>query len=530
MKHLNIKKRTLIEITSILGIMAFFYSMDRSFGLLEWLSNEVSMTFPGFKQYSLSVTVIGFIGLLTYSLMLRINGRREKMAREVLEEFLRKKEFTDDGTGLSNRLGFKLMLAELRNSEVMSRKTIIAFEIRNLDSISSVHNVNIATQIEKVYADHLVSLSREHDFAARAQKGRFYLIINAADKEEGAEQTSVVLDAIKRVSDDGLSINGMTMSTLLNIGILDLSEHKKQSDDWSEEDIIQRLDYMLYKSKSNPRKDVQIYSAEMEKSLCLRALVESELIDSLKNGQIQPFFQPFIDMKTNKVVGFEILARWNHPVQGAIPPDIFVHVADEIGAMYELTTTMLELACKKAQYWPEDITLSFNFSPHELRNNRTMDELFKILNVYDINTDRIEIEITENAFIEEVGEINEVVACLKKRGVQISIDDFGTGFANFTHLKMLPFDKIKIDKSFVRDMGSNPESEAIVRNIIALGKSMNLPTVAEGVELTENRDHLHELGCSVGQGYLYAKPLSGEDVLTFLKNYQSEIIYLDKVA
>jgi len=530
MKITNQHKKSIVEVASIGGIMAFCYWMDRSFGLLDWITTELSTAFPGFQQYSLNMAAVGFVGLATYSLMLRVKGRKERVAREMLEKFLQQKDFTDAETGLSNRLGFKLMLGELRNSQVMTRKTIMAFEIRNLDSIASVHGEKTASEIEKLYSENITALSREHDFAARAETGRFYLLINSTNREESSEQAESVLNTIKHISEKGMLIDGMTMSTHLNIAMLDLTAHQKKAAEWSEQDIVQRLDYMLYKSRKNAHGEVEVYSDKMEKSLRLRALVESELLDSLKDGSIQPYFQPFIDMKSNNVAGFEILARWDHPTEGFIPPDIFVHVADDIGAMRELTLTMLERACVAAKNWPEHIRLAFNVSPNELRNDATMDNFFEVLKRTGISTDRVEIEITENAFIEEVGEITDMVARLKKRGIQISIDDFGTGFSNFSHLKMLPFDKIKIDQSFIRDMASNSDSQAIVKNIIALGKSMGLPTVAEGVEIGENRDVLHDLGCSVGQGYLYAKPLLAKDVLPFLDSYQAEIIYLDEVA
>ncbi len=402
--------------------------------------------------------------------------------------------------------------------------------MRNLDSIASVHGAETAAKINNLYSEKIRSLSKGNDFAARVENGRFYLLINSNDSDENSSRIADVLNEIKEHSGKGIQINGQTMSTHLNLGVLDISSDKKLSTKWDEEDIVQRLDYMLFCSRNKSHNFIASYNVKMEKSLRQRALVEGELLDALSSGQITPYFQPFIDMKTNEVAGMEILARWEHPREGFIPPDVFVHIAEDIGAMRDLTLLMLRRACEAAVDWPTHLKLAFNISPNELRSDETMDRFFEILQQTRVSSDRIEIEITENAFIEEVGEISEVIAKLKKRGVQISIDDFGTRFSNLTHLKMLPFDKIKIDQSFIRDMDSNPESAAIVKNVIALGKSLGLPTVAEGIELKENRKTLHELGCSVGQGYLFAKALKGEDVIPFIENYQTEIVYLDKVA
>lgn len=527
-KILNNKR--LVEIASITGIMAFFFWMDRSFGLLNWISNELVVQFPGLRQYTMNLAGVGFVGLAAYSISQRVRGRQESIARETLEKFLKQQDFVDKHTGLSNRLGFKMMLAELRTSQIMTRNVIIAFEVRNLDSIASVHGAETAAKIEGMYGEQIRHLSRENDFAARSDKGRFYLLINSKDADESSTRVEQVLSEIKAFSEHGLIIRDLTMSTHLNLGFLDLSNDKNPSQQWDEEEILQRLDYMLYSSRDKSHEFVATYDEDLEKSLQQRALVESELLDALHSGQITPYFQPFIDMKSNTVAGLEILARWEHPTQGFIAPDVFVHIAEDISAMRDLTLLMLRKACEAAVNWPEEIKLAFNISPNELRSETTMDGFFDILKETGVSSDRVEIEITENAFIEEVGEISEAVAKLKKRGIQISIDDFGTGFSNLTHLKILPFDKIKIDQSFIRDMASNPESAAIVTNIIALGKSLGLPTVAEGIELDTNRETLQELGCSVGQGYLYAKALRAEDVLPFIENYQVEIFNLDKVA
>ncbi len=525
-----VSNKRLIEISSIAGIMAFCFWMDRSFGILDWIMTELIIKFPGLQKYSLNLAGVSFVGLAVYSIMQRIKGSHESKAREVLEKFLTQQEFTDVDTGLSNRLGFKVMLNEVRGNQVLKQNSVVAFEIRNLDSISSVHGVEIANNIEKLYAEKVAVLSGNNDFVARVENGRFYLLVNEKDVEANRFRTQEIVAKLQEFSESGFMNDGHMMNTHLNIGVLELLSDQKNTDTWTNDDVVKRLDYMLYCARDKSHELVASYNETMEHSLTQRALVESELLDALKSGQIMPYFQPFIDMKTNTVAGVEILARWEHPTQGFIRPDVFVHIAEDVGAMRDLTLTMLRKACLAAKDWPEHIKLAFNVSPNELRNDLTTDGFFDVLRETGISSDRVEVEITENAFIEEVGEITEAVEKLKKRGIQISIDDFGTGFSNLTHLKMLPFDKIKIDQSFIRDMASNPESEAIVKNVIALGKSLGLPTVAEGIELGENRDTLQELGCSVGQGYLYAKALKAEDVMPFISNYRSEIVYLDKVA
>ena len=448
----------------------------------------------------------------------------------MLEQFLRQRDFVDPVTGLANRLGLKLMLDELRKSETGTKISILTFEIRNLKSVKSVHGETTAEFVESNYTELLRQLSGPNDFIAVAERGQFYFLVYSDDEDECRFQIDRTIDAVMVLSKKGIEIDDLTLSTFVSFGLLDFSSHREKATAWDSEQFVQRVDFALHFARGKGHEAIEHYDDEMEKSIHQRALVEGDLLGALASGQISPYFQPFIDMKTNRVVGFEILARWKHPTLGEIPPSIFVPIAEDVGAMRALTLSMLEQACEAAKSWPKTIKLSFNISPHELRDDATMDGFFQILKSTGIEADRVEVEITENAFIEEVGEISEAVSKLKKRGVLISIDDFGTGFSNLKHLKLLPFDKIKIDQSFIRDMSENPESGAIVRNVIALGKSLGLPTIAEGIELVDNRDVLQELGCSIGQGYLFAKALNASDVLPFIHKYEQESTALRRVA
>ena len=524
------KYKSFVEATSIAGIVVLLFWTDQTFGVLDWITNELFSRYPGLEQYSVTLIVTGFVGLSVFSVIQRVRRNQERTARSKLEEYLRQRDFVDPITGLSNRLGLKLMLRELRNSETRTKISILTFEIRNLDSIKSVHGEKAAEFIETTYTELLRKLSRSDDFVAVAERGQFYMVVNSDEEDECRFQIDRAIDAVMGASKNGINVDELNLSTFVSFGLLELANHRKIAVDWDSEQCVQRVDYALQLAGTKGHEALETYSDVMECAIGQRALVEGELLDALTSGQIQPYFQPFIDMQTNRVVGLEVLARWEHPTYGGIPPSVFVPIAEDVGAMRALTLSMLKQACDKAISWPNSIKLSFNISPNELRDEATMDGFFEILKSAGIDTDRVEVEVTENAFVEEVGEVSDAVAKLKKRGISISIDDFGTGFANLKHLKLLPFDKIKIDQTFVRDMANNPESRAIVRNIIALGKSLGLPTIAEGIELGHNRDALQELGCSLGQGYLFAKALKPEEVLPFIRKYEQESITLERVA
>ena len=202
---------------------------------------------------------------------------------------------------------------------------------------------------------------------------------------------------------------------------------------------------------------------------------------------------------------------------------MFIPIAEEIGVLPALTVSVFRQACEAAKSWPDMLRLAVNISPTDLRDAAVVEKLMAILGETGIAPSRIEIEITENAFIEEADAIAEALSKVKECGISISIDDFGTGYSSLHHLRILPFDKIKIDQSFIKEMETDSESKAIVEAIIALGASLGLQTTAEGVELVQNEGALEKLGCAIGQGFLFARPLPASEVMGFLNNYGREV-------
>ena len=521
--------KSVIEILSISGIIVVLFWIDRTFHLTEWVSRELLARYPGLRQYNATLILVAFVGLGVFSATQRFRSKQEHKARLQLEKYLRQRDFVDPVTGLANRQALKLMLSQLRKSESRTKISILTFEIRNLDSIKSVHGEQVADFVELTFTELLKLLSTTSDFIAVAERGQFYLLVSFDDDNEIRFQIDRVIDAIMLMAKKGIESQKQILSTFISFGLVDVTDQDK-SGKWDSEQCVQRADYALQVARTKGHESIETYNTDMEKAIQTRALIEGDLLGALTAEQIRPHFQPFIDLNTNSVVGVEILARWHHPEYGNIPPNVFVPVAEDVGAMRALTLSMLKQACEAARFWPAKIKLSFNISPNELRDTVTINGLFEILRNTGIEPDRVEIEITENVFVEEVGDVSEAVAMLKERGVKISIDDFGTGFSNLKHLKILPFDKIKIDQTFVRDMQDNPESQAIVRNVIALGRSLGLPTIAEGIELDNNRDVLQELGCTVGQGHLFAEALKASDVLPFINRFERESHAMEQVA
>jgi EAL domain-containing protein (putative c-di-GMP-specific phosphodiesterase class I) len=245
----------------------------------------------------------------------------------------------------------------------------------------------------------------------------------------------------------------------------------------------------------------------MEMELKARNDLEIGLRKAIPAGEIVPFFEQQVDLKTGALQGFEVLARWEHPTRGIISPDLFIPIAEETGLIADLSASIMRQAFTAARDWDPSITLSVNISPGQLRDPYLAQKIVRLLVETGFPAGRLEIEITETSLFENLSLAQSIIGSLKNQGIRIALDDFGTGYSSLAHLRALPFDRIKIDRSFVCSINDNSESAAIVNAITRLGDSLNLPITAEGVEDQAIQDRLNVLGCAKGQGWHFGKPV-----------------------
>lgn len=281
--------------------------------------------------------------------------------------------------------------------------------------------------------------------------------------------------------------------------------------------LLRAADIAMYRAKRDGRGKFCFYEQSMDEELRVQAALETDLRSAIANGKIEPYYQPLIDIRDNHIYGFEMLARWRHPERGAISPDIFIPLAEQLGLISELTWSMLRQACRDSREWPDGILLSINISPIQLKNPALPTQLLAILNQEEFPPTRLEIEITETALVSDIESAKLILTALQSIGIRISLDDFGTGYSSLYHLRELRFDKIKIDRSFIQSMMENDESEKIVEAIVSLAKSLGLPTVAEGIENPEVLQQLAAMGCEYGQGYYFGKAMSVGQTKALLK-------------
>jgi predicted signal transduction protein with EAL and GGDEF domain len=268
---------------------------------------------------------------------------------------------------------------------------------------------------------------------------------------------------------------------------------------------LRQADMAMYWAKAEGRGRYCFFDRSMDERLQQRVELESEIRGAIETGQIVPYYQTLVDLDTAKTVGFEVLARWEHPVRGLLMPDLFIPIAEDTGTIGLLTDRLLERAMEDAKAWPHHLYISMNFSPRQISDPMLAQRILGLLTKAAFAPHRLVVEITENAVVQRLEDAKIVLHSLRNVGVRIALDDFGTGYSGLYHLRELQLDTIKIDRSFVTEMMHRPEQAKIVRAILSLGHALGLKTVAEGIESPELHEVLVKLGCTTGQGHLFGK-------------------------
>ena len=251
----------------------------------------------------------------------------------------------------------------------------------------------------------------------------------------------------------------------------------------------------------------------MDSEIRERKRLEKDLSEALGKDEFHLLYQPQLDYQSGRVVGAEALIRWIHPERGFVPPDHFIPIAENNGSIIEIGLWVLDAACQQAKVWQDkglDIKIAVNLSAVQFKDAGIEEDIRRALEKHQLAAQYLEVEITETGFMENLTKAIEILTRINQSGISTAVDDFGTGYSSLSYLKQLPVDKLKIDKQFVWDMVENKQDFSIVQAIIHLGKSLNMRVIAEGVETAEQEAHLIEMGCNIGQGYYYSKPVDPE--------------------
>ena len=359
----------------------------------------------------------------------------------------------------------------------------------------------------------LVALRLREEVGDLGQVGRlggdeFEIVLPAVSaKDELSQLAQGIIDSLSRP----YSINGSAVSIGASVGIV-----TSDYDDRTSDDLMRDADLALYAAKAAGKGVFRFFAPEMHDAARQRSIMESDLRVALDKGQLRVVFQPSVDASSEKLTGFEALIRWDHPEHGPVSPALFIPLAEEIGLINEIGEWVLRTACTEAAKWPQQVSVAVNLSPIQFKAPTLPATVRAALSDAGLAAKRLELEITEGVLLNNDEQVHAMIDNLKKIGVKLALDDFGTGYSSLSYLLRVPFDKIKIDQSFVRG-ASDPKSRnaSLIRAMVGLASDLEMQTTAEGVETQDELLLIRSLGCSLVQGYIFGKPMSADDALTF---------------
>ena len=452
----------------------------------------------------------GFVIVVLVAAAFWIRGRaRLRRAHRRVVRFAR----TDLLTGLPNRQRFNELAEVLLAQPAVQDHAVLLIDLDRFKFVNDAHGHSAGDAVLKLAAARLRGVVREGDLIARLGGDEFAVMLGEGrgtgqnPREHDAVATRIVaVFAEPFVLDDGTSIQ---IGASVGIAKTDVAGVPLS-------DLMHRADVALSRAKSDGRNCFRGFEPGMDAQVRSRALLENDLRQAISEDAIEPYYQPLVDLETGAPVGVEMLARWPHPIRGMVPPDIFIPLVEELGLIGALTQRLLLRACREVAGWSSEITLACNLSPLQLRDPGLPQAIRDVLAATGLPASRLELEITESALVGDLDLARGSLAQLKSLGVRLALDDFGTGYSSLRHLQTLPFDKIKIDRSFVAAMADDVESGKIVSAVVGLGHSLGLVTVAEGIETEEIAALLRALGCEIGQGWLYGRPAPADRIAAVL--------------
>ena len=391
--------------------------------------------------------------------------------------------------------------------------TLLYIDLDRFKPINDVYGHAVGDQLLIEVAQRMRGMVREEDLVARMGGDEFAIVQTAVGQPAAAATLAQRL--IERMSDPFL-FDGMRLTLGMSIGIAVYPMSGANA-----ADLRRNADIALYRAKESGRNTYRFFDAAMEVREKARFQMEQDLRDAVGMQSFHVMYQPIADVETDAVVGFEALLRWDHPTLGAVGPEEFVTLAELNGLLMPLGRWVMETACTEAASWPAGLRVAVNLSPLQFRQGNLTEEVTDVLRRTGLAPDRLELEVTEGLLLEDSGPVLQTMYALQALGIVITLDDFGTGHASLSYLRRFPFNKLKIDKSFIRDMHVDPQSEAIVEAVLSLSCRLGLNVVAEGVETQAQLDILRELRCPLVQGFLKGRPMSAEAARRFGKTIVS---------
>ena len=409
----------------------------------------------------------------------------------------------DPLTGLFNRRAIADEGATLVQSAFRRQKAValLMLDLDNFKNVNDVHGHAVGDVLLKSVAAEIARLMPPSALGARLGGDEFACLF-AFDHSNPGVVDHVAQAIVSRLTQP-FDAGGIHVHVSASCGIA-----KSEPDCTDIDPLMRRADIAMYAAKRQGRNRHCWFDASMERELRARTELESSMRVGIPRGEFVPYFEQQIDLTTGRLHGFEMLARWEHPKHGLISPETFIPIAEDTGMIADLSLAVMRVALAEARSWDASLSISVNISPSQLKDPWLAQKIVKLLAETRFPAARLEVEITETSLFENLALAQSIVGSLKNQGIRLALDDFGTGYSSLAHLRALPFDRIKIDKSFVSSILQNSESAAIVNAIARLGDSLGLPVTAEGIEDAAIEERLRQLGCHKGQGWHYGRPTS----------------------
>ena len=429
--------------------------------------------------------------------------------RKAAEEEIKRLAFYDSLTQLPNR---RFLLDRLRQALAVSTRThlygaLLFIDLDNFKVLNDTLGHDQGDRLLQQVARRLVTCVRESDTVARFGGDEFVVMLEhlIGGQQSPEIQARIVAEKILGSLARPYLLSGQEYIITPSIGVTLFLNHRDTVDQ-----LLKQADLAMYQAKAAGRSTFRFFDPAMQASLEARATLEAELRRALRQGQFRLYFQPQVD-EAARITGVEALLRWQHPRRGLVTPDLFMALAEETGLIRPLGLWVIETACRQLVAWRErpetaHLMVAVNISMRQFRHPEFVGQVLKVLDQTGADPSRLKLELTESLLLDDAADAIAKMTALKERGVRLCLDDFGTGYSSLSHLKQLPLDELKIDRSFIRDVCTNPNDAALARMVLSLGKTLGLAVVAEGVETEAQGDYLAEQGCRAFQGYLFGRP------------------------
>ena len=456
-----------------------------------------------FSAIAASLILIGIVLIALLNRHNRLLGRAHQELHVLAHQ--------DALTGLPNRVVLREKLEQaLAGMRPQGRTVSVSYlDLDHFKDVNDSFGHETGDELLKAVADRLRACIPPGEGQVRNLISRFggdeFAILQTGIRrpEESAALASRVVQALQ----EPFSVNGQEIFIGTSIGIALAQRHMNSSQ------ILKNADMALYHAKADGRGTFRFFEPEMDAQLQARRVLEVDLRKAIGNGEFELFYQPQINIEANEIGGFEALLRWHHPERGLVPPAEFIPVIEDTGLISPLGDWIIEEACREAASWPRDINVAVNLSPIQFRNRGLVQSVTRALAASGLAPHRLELEITESVLLQDSETTVSTLHQRRRLGVRIAMDDFGTGYSSLSYLRSFPFDKIKIDQSFVREMSQRTDCLAIVQSVASLGASLGMPTVAEGIETEDQLRQIQAAGCTDAQGYYFGRPKPARELV-----------------